>query len=99
MRTVNELHLAILEKPAIECADIEQVLGDLVDGDLTPSLEGRIREHIEECDCCRESERSYRWVVKKAKLLKPAPLPEDVSRRLRMALNEKLGLSLNLESE
>lgn len=99
MQTVNELHLTILEKPVIECSDIEQLLGDLVDGDLTPTLEGRIRDHIEDCDCCRESEKSYRWVVKKAKLLKSEPLPNDVSRRLRMALNEKLGLALSVDSK
>ena len=99
MRTVNELHIAIFEKSAIECADVEHLLGDLAEGDLMPSLETRVRDHICECDHCQESEKSYTWVIEKAKLLKPEPLPSDVSRRLRMALNERLGISLTLESE
>lgn len=99
MSTVNDLHLEILEKAAISCADVELVLGDLADGDLMPSLEGRIREHIEGCTCCSEEEKGYRWVIKKARLLKPAPLPADVSRRLRLALNERLGMALPVDSE
>ena len=94
MQSLNDLHLAILEKTTIDCADVEQVLGDMVDHDLTPTLEGRIRDHISECKCCRRSEKSYRWVVDSAKLLKPEPLPSDVSARLRQALNLRLGLTL-----
>ena len=95
----NELHLEILEKSAIECADVDKLLGDLVDGDLIPTLEGRIREHISACTKCSESERGYRWVVESAKELKVKPLPEQVSQRLRVALNKRLGLSLAVDAE
>lgn len=99
MSKVNDLHLEILEKAAIDCADVEAVLGDLADGDLMPSLEGRINEHVEGCKCCSESVKSYRWVIKKARMLKPEPMPADVSRRLRIALNQRLGMTLQVESD
>ena len=99
MKTVNELHLEVLEKAVIECADVEQLLGDLEEGDMTQTLKDRVCEHLEGCRCCSESRKSYQWVIRKARMLKPEPMPADVSRRLRMALNERLGISLSVDSE
>ena len=93
MCKANDYHIQILEKGMIDCADIDALMGDLVDGDLIPSLEARLREHIDSCDVCSESLRAYSWVIEQAKTLKPQ-LPEDVSRRLRENLNKRLGLNL-----
>jgi len=93
MCKANDYHIQILEKGMIDCADVDALMGDLVDGDLIPTLEARIREHIDSCEVCSESLRAYSWVINQAKTLKPQ-LPEDVSRRLRETLNKRLGLNL-----
>lgn len=89
-----DYQLRILEKQTLECSDVEELLGDYVDGDLTPSLRTRVLGHICGCEECRELEETYRMTVELAAEIKPQPVPADVSRRLREALNARLGLSL-----
>jgi anti-sigma factor RsiW len=94
----SELHLMVLEKGSLECADIDELMGDLVDGELPITLATRVNDHIEGCEHCLESLAAYKWVMAQAKQLKPAPLPSDVSTRLRQALNQRLGLTLPIDS-
>lgn len=94
MNELTDLHLQILEKCTIECSDIEEVLGDLVDNELTPTLNSRVRDHITGCRECQASEASYRWVIECAHDLSEEPAPVDVQNRLRATLNARLGLTL-----
>ncbi|NMC64432.1 MAG: zf-HC2 domain-containing protein, partial [SAR324 cluster bacterium] len=88
--------MGILEKNTIECADIIKVFGDFIEGEIESTLKDRIAEHIENCQKCQEFERSYRFVIAAAKLLKPKEIemPLGAKNRLREALNKRLGLSL-----
>ncbi len=96
--TTNEEHLRILEKHKIECADVSEILGDYYEGDLVHSLKLRIEDHINECSFCRDFNASYNAVISLAKELKNRPISrqieDGVQKRLRMALNQKLGLNL-----
>ena len=96
--SINDQHLRILEKENIECGDISEILGDYYEGDLTASLKNRVDEHFNQCSYCREFNSSYNAVITLAKELKNKPInrkiEDGVQKRLRMALNQKLGLNL-----
>ena len=97
VKGMTERELAILEKGAIECRDVTSLLGSYVEGDLSATLHERIADHIAESEVCREGEAGYREVMVLARTLPPVRMDADVNRRLRLALNKKLGLSLSVE--
>lgn len=90
----TDLQLMVLEKEHIECRDVRMLLGDYCDGDLPPTLKGRLEGHIAECGCCREMTGEYQLTIRLAKELRDQPVPADVQRRLRRNLNQRLGLNL-----
>jgi hypothetical protein len=96
MQQLSELELRVLEQPKVSCQDIEEVFGDYVDGELTSTLMRRVDEHIAACEECQEFRDTYLLTIKLARQLKPRPMSEDVKMRLRQALNERLGLQLEL---
>jgi hypothetical protein len=96
MNQFNDFHLFMLEKGRLECADIRRCYGDYMDGELSSSIRGRLDAHIEECPKCQEFSASYRKVVELAGELEDKPISIDVQRRLRAALNKRLGINLNL---
>ena len=88
---------SFLEKSILNCTDIEDVLGDYVDGDLTPTIKNRVEEHIAGCDECLELFYSYLLTIRLAKELKPMVSMQNdnaIQNKLRGALNERLGLNL-----
>ena len=95
---LTDFQLMVLEKNEIDCLDVVELLGDLVDGDLPPTLEARLEGHISGCAYCEEMKASYELTIELARELKndEKPIPTAVQNRLRSALNEKLGLNLAL---
>lgn len=99
MSTTNkftEFQLEVLEKKEIDCIDFVALLGDRQDGDLPPSLEGRLHAHMAVCRFCSEFEASYRQTVELARELPQPQLPAGARNRLRQALNQRLGIQLPL---
>lgn len=84
------------ENKTLICKDIVDLLGDYVDDELNPPLRESVENHISECPECREFEKSYRFVIEAASLLRPpeVEMPVDARNRLREALNKRLGISL-----
>ena len=97
MSRLSEHELRILEKSDINCHDVSVLLGDYVDNELSPSLRDRVHQHIRGCGECRAGERGYRQVLQLAKELPRPQISDDVKRRLREALNRRLGLNLPVE--
>lgn len=95
---MNDFQLMVLEKHTIDCVDVVELLGDLVEGDLTPTLAARLETHIEDCNYCGEIKRGYEMTIELARELKSdeKPVPTAVQNRLRAALNEKLGINLGM---
>jgi|GEM_PF-2648422 len=91
---ITDLQLRILEKEALDCQDVEDLLGDYADQELACTLRARVDAHIERCAHCREMSASYLWVVQLAGELKDKPVPQSVQNNLRAALNQRLGLNL-----
>lgn len=90
----KERHLRVLEKGQICCNDIRRMYGEVVEGDLPPSLNGRLAEHVRGCDECKEFTQTYLLTIDLAKSLRNQPLPEGVDERLKAALSARLGISL-----
>jgi hypothetical protein len=90
----KERHLRIFEKGQICCKDIRRMYGEVVEGDLPPSLDGRLQEHIRGCEECKEFTQTYLLTIDLAKSLRDAPIPAGVSERLKLALSVRLGISI-----
>ena len=97
MARLSDLHMRILEKDSINCADVEALLGDYVDNELPSTLKERMEAHISQCADCQENEKSYRLVIELAAELPVIPVPPEVRARVRKALNQKLGIQLPLD--
>lgn len=89
----------ILEKPSLHCDDVELMLGDYTDGFLPESLTHRMDDHIAECENCQSGLKGYQEVIELAAEIgeQSKPMPDEVKRNLKKALNRKLGLSLRVE--
>ena len=102
MKEIADNHIRILEKAQFSCADTSELLGDFYEGDLPISLEARLKDHIKTCSYCRDFNKSYKGIINLAHELKePKPskhFDDDAQKRLRAALNERLGLNLRLIS-
>jgi hypothetical protein len=96
MQQLSSLELRVLEIDTVACQDVTALLGAFVEGELIACIHEKIENHIRGCPHCLEGELRYREVISLAKELTPPPLPEGVSRRLREALNSRLGLSLTI---
>ncbi len=97
MKNFTEEQLRVLEAGEIDCIDVVRLMGDYHDQDLPHTLRGRLHAHICECSHCNEMYTGYAFTVALAGQIaqsEPAELPQGVSRRLREALNQRLGLSL-----
>ena len=94
MESPSEMHIEILERPIITCSDLEEMLGDYVEGDLLPTLHARLVTHIEDCEVCQKLESDYRLIIQLAFTLRDRPVPQDVKARLRNSLSQKLGINL-----
>lgn len=93
-KTYDDAQMRILEKTAIECEDVVAHLDDYVEGDLGSTLKGRFDGHLFTCQNCDEVHRTYTLTVELATELRERPIPTDVQRRLREALNRRLGINL-----
>jgi hypothetical protein len=96
MKNIPEEQIRILERHTIDCCDVEAMMGEYADGNISPSLKDRLDDHISNCSDCKEFKESYLMTIKLAKELKPAPLNTESQNRLRRALNERLGINLSM---
>lgn len=94
----SDFQVSVLEKPSIICADVEALLGELVEGDLQHSLATRINSHVDSCPACQELKRTYLLTISLASQIstEEKPVPVSVQNRLRERLNVQLGLALPL---
>jgi predicted anti-sigma-YlaC factor YlaD len=76
--------------PGIDCIDIVNMLGDYLDGDLSPETAHRCQHHFSECSYCRRLFEEYCTTISVASELRDIPPPADVRTRLRSRLLEHL---------
>ena len=90
-----------IRKRTLGCQEVVDLFGEYIDDELNPELKECVGRHIEECPCCEEFEKSYRFVIQAASLLKPreVDMPLGARNRLRNVLNQRLGLTLSMMDE
>ncbi len=82
------------ERRILHCSDIEQLLDEHIDGELTPEMDSRFVTHLERCEGCRSLVSDCKAIVTIARDLAETEIPEDVSQRLRAILRDEVGHEL-----
>ncbi|MCI5065826.1 zf-HC2 domain-containing protein [bacterium] len=101
MEKMSEEELLILEKGTVSCEDFEGLLGELVEGELSPTVAEKLHHHCEECQECHDGYELYEQVIDIARLIgkerqkEPSAMPDEVKKRLHQRLNASLGLRLS----
>ena len=93
-KNYDDAQMRILEKSTIDCDDLVAHLDDYVEGDLGTTLKGRFDGHLWSCENCDEVHRTYKLTMELATELRERPIPSEVQKRLREALNRRLGINL-----
>lgn len=70
-----------------DCKEMLGPLSDLISGEISEALCARIKEHLEECQECREMLESLKQTITLYQSSTAAELPSEVRRRLYQALN------------
>jgi hypothetical protein len=89
---ISDFHMEILEKPEINCKEVRELLYDYTENEIIKTLRTKIEQHIDHCICCKNFYDSYNQVITQAGMLKAIEPSEDVKKRLREKLNERLGV-------
>jgi predicted anti-sigma-YlaC factor YlaD len=74
----------------VTCRDAIDLLGDFLASELGPRDSVRLRLHLAGCRPCRAYLRTYRRTVRLAGRAGEIEMPEEMKRRLRAFLVEKL---------
>ncbi len=91
---MGKKNLSLVECSVVNCRDVEDLVGPYLDGDLVLQLAERFDAHLGECAACRQLVEDLQIITATAKTLSDKPVPADISRRLRTALSEKLGIEM-----
>ncbi len=72
----------------ITCRELVELLIDFVSNELPPEHCARIEKHLCDCPPCEAYVRTYRLTIQLCRKLPCTPLPEELARRLRAAMEE-----------
>ncbi len=72
----------------INCRELAELLIDFVSDELPAEHRARIEQHLKLCPPCVAYLESYRITIRLTKRLPCAPLPPELEKRLRAALEE-----------
>ncbi|MFN8389018.1 MAG: zf-HC2 domain-containing protein [Bdellovibrionota bacterium] len=84
-------HKTFLERRALGCSEIEELLDSYIDGEMPLGMVGRFEQHVHQCDACNSLVEDCQHIVEMAKSLAEVKVPEGVRSRLRAALKEQVG--------
>ena len=77
---------------SLTCAELRDLLGDHVAGELVTEKQESFELHIKSCQDCGYYVESYTHTVKVVKKLPKCSLPAATEAKLRAALKEHLGV-------
>ncbi len=80
-----------IDRPVLGCSDIEELLDSYVDEEMPELLVKRFEDHLGQCESCRVLVEDCRHVITVARSLADTPIPQEVSERLREALQVQVG--------
>lgn len=70
------------------CRELVELLIDFVSGELPPEALERVQQHLRMCPPCVAYLKSYQLTIQLTRRLPVAPLPPELTERLRQALTE-----------
>ncbi len=65
-----------MKREELTCEEAQVQMMGLIDGELSPEQEKRVREHIDSCRSCREQYESFSQLKEDTLDMKMKPLPE-----------------------
>lgn len=70
------------------CHEVLSMLSDYLDDDLEPFERGQVEDHLRGCDTCERFGGEFASAIKalREQLAKPAPLDDELERRLQERL-------------
>ena len=92
---MGKKNLSLVENIVVNCRDVEDLVGSYLDDELDDHLRDRFDGHLNQCGACKLLVEDLQSILATAKTIDERPVPADVSRRLRLALSEKLGIELD----
>jgi len=75
----------------VNCREAIALMGDFLEAALTPDLVAELEEHLSDCAPCQAYLATYRKTRELTGQAERAPMPEEMQRRLREFLANRLG--------
>lgn len=85
---------SIVEKLILKCSDVEELLDSYLDSEITSGIKIRFEKHLEKCEGCKSLVEDCQNIKKIAVSLMEDAIPSEVSSRLRVVLEDKVGHSV-----
>jgi anti-sigma factor RsiW len=73
------------------CRDVNELLGEYVDGTLASGVADALERHLADCEPCRTYLATYRRARTLGIEAARAEMPDEMKARLRQFLRERLG--------
>lgn len=81
------------------CSEIEDLLDEYIDDQLSPTLVKSYEHHLERCESCRELVNDCCEIVELARLLPEPQLPDGLHERLTRRLEGELGVKFGSQAQ
>ncbi len=91
MKFMKEKDQSIVERLILRCSDIEELLDSYLDAEITSGIKARFEKHLEKCEDCQSLVEDCQNIKKIAQSLMEGTISSNISARLRMVLEEKVG--------
>jgi anti-sigma factor RsiW len=73
------------------CRELAELLIDYVAGELEPEKSEHVKQHLVLCPPCEIYIQTYQVTIRLTRKLPPVPLPPELEKRLRAAVEEAGG--------
>jgi anti-sigma factor RsiW len=87
------------QRRILGCSEIEDLLDEYIDEQLSPPLVKSYEHHLERCEDCRELVHDCRQIVELARALPEPQLPDGLHERLTRRLEGELGVKFSAQAQ
>ena len=74
----------------MHCHQVQQLLVDYIDGELSPDLTRDLETHLKDCIPCHDFINTYRATIKITRKVEPAEMPQELKDKLKSFIREKI---------
>lgn len=73
----------------MDCAEVQKLLSEYIDGTLNNSLNGKIKKHIDACDTCRKEYELLSKIISECNNICDEDLPDGFHEKLFSTISER----------